>query len=162
MRILIKFDFSSIPSNATISSAMLYLTTTTDISSNTRTKRVYRQKRAWTETGATWNKYDGTNNWQTAGGFGADDCEQTDIGSVSMGASEANGTEISISLSTSAIREMVSGEFANNGFMVKTDSEVNDAYSFASSSNGTSTRRPKLVVEYTVGGAGHNMTIIGV
>lgn len=41
-RSLIKFDLSSIPSNATITSATLSLWTTNDLADNDRTIRVYR------------------------------------------------------------------------------------------------------------------------
>ena len=92
-RILIKPDLSSLPSTAIISSAVLSLWLETNGGATTRTLRVFRCKRAWTEgtgdntipdDGATWNKYDGTNAWETGGGFGANDCEQTDIGSLSI------------------------------------------------------------------------------
>ncbi len=43
-RSLIKFDLSSIPDNATITAATLSLWTSKDLSSNTRTIRVYRLK----------------------------------------------------------------------------------------------------------------------
>src|SRR3990172_4020184 len=74
-RAFIKFDLSTLPDNATISSAKMSLfLQANEIGGYARTYRVYRQKRAWTEAGVTWNKYDGTNAWQSAGGFGADDC----------------------------------------------------------------------------------------
>ena len=147
-RALIKFDLSTIPADAVVTSAILTLTIVTDKSSNVRTQRVFRLKRAWTEAGATWNKYDGTNNWQTAGGFGADDCEQTDIGSLSLSASETGAK--SWTLDNSAIQEMISGAFTNNGFLIKADTESNDGYRYASSDHATAGSRPKLVIEYTV------------
>ena len=82
-RSLIKFNLSSIPANSTITGATLRLYANFDASSNTRTMRVYRTLRAWVDTQATWNIYSTGNNWGTAGGFNATDCEQTDIGSVS-------------------------------------------------------------------------------
>src|SRR3990167_4779758 len=85
-RTLIKFDLSSIPNSSIITVATLRVYDTgSDLTSNTRTMFANRSKRAWTETGATWNKYDGTNNWATAGGgTNADDVELANIGSVSM------------------------------------------------------------------------------
>ena len=148
---LIKFDLSSIQPNAEVISASLFLTQTSEGAVNNRTMRVFRQKRAWTEAGATWNKYDGTNNWGTAGGFNLSDCEQTDIGSISLSSTEANG-EKEIVLTATAIQEMVSGDFANNGFLVKNDTENEDYHVFASSDNATAGYRPKLVIEYILGG----------
>ena len=147
---LIKDSFTGIPSNAVVSSATLSITTTLDRSSNVRTYRVYRFKVAWVESEVTWNKRNSSTNWTSAGGFHADDCEQTDIGSVSVGAAVANGTEISISLTPSAVQEMINGSFTNNGWLIKADIESNDAYMLASSSHATESYRPKLVVEYTV------------
>ena len=149
-RTLITFDLSSIPADATINSATLSLWQEADLSDNNRTLRVYRSKRAWVETQATWNIYSTGNSWQTAGGFGANDTEQTDIGSRAFTSTEANG-EKQWTLTASAIQEMVAGTFANNGFMVKADTETNDLYRFWSSDYTTAAERPKLVIDYTTG-----------
>ena len=152
VRTLIKFDLSGIPAGATINSAVLSLYATADFSSTARTFRVYRQKRVWVEGEATWNIYSSGNNWQTAGGFGANDCEQTDIGSRAFSASEMLNQFKDFSLTPSAIEEMLSGgSWTNNGFLIKADTESNDQYNFLSSSDGTAANRPKLVINYTVG-----------
>ena len=148
VRTLLKFDLSSIPATAIVESATLSLWQTNDFSDNARTLRVFRVKRSWVEVEATWNIYSTGNNWQTAGGFGADDAEQTDIGALAFGASEANGQK-DWSLTASAVEEMIDGTWANNGFMLKADTENNDAYGFHSS-GGTAGQRPKLVVVYSV------------
>lgn len=153
VRGLIKFDISSIPVGAIVISATLSLTISGDDSSNARTMRVYRQKKAWTEAGATWNKYDGTNNWTSTGGFNSADCEQTEIGSVSLTASETVNTTKDITLLTSSIQEMVLGTFTNNGFFLKMDTENNDAYRWHSSGATTASYRPKLVINYDIPGA---------
>lgn len=154
-RALIKFDLSSLPTDAVISSATLSLYCGEDYSTNVRTFRVYRQKRAWVEgvneepstSGATWNNYEaaGPTAWQTAGGFGADDCEQTDIGTREFGAAEATGEfkDFSLTPITKA------GLDLGNGWMVKADTETDDGYKFDSSDSVTEARRPKLVIEYT-------------
>ena len=147
---LLKFDLSPIPSNATIVSAILTLTPITDNSDNTRTLRVYRQKRVWVHSEATWNIYSSGNNWQTAGGFGANDCEQTDIGSVSIASNQTLNTGVDITLSASAIQEIIDGIWTNNGFLLKVDTESDDMFVYASSVHATASYRPKLVVEYTV------------
>jgi hypothetical protein len=149
-RILIKFDLSSIPANAVVSSAILSVWQSSERATNARTFHVYRQKRAWVESQATWNIYSTGNNWSTAGGFHADDCEQTDIGSLAFSATEGTG-EKQFTLTVSAVQEMISGAFTNNGFMIKADTESNDMQIFRSSTDGTSSVRPKLVIEYTVG-----------
>ena len=150
---LIKFDLSSIPASSIISSATLYLTQTAETASNDRTMSVYRCLRAWTEAGVTWNKYDGTNNWGTAGARNTStDRESSSIGSISLSATEANG-EKTITLDAAKIQGMVSGTFTNNGFICDMPAtQENDQHVFASSDNATAESRPKLVIEYLLGG----------
>ena len=151
-RTLIKFDLSSIPTNAVISSATLSLWVKTDYSINARNFCVFRSKVDWEEANATWNKWNYFDTlWETSGGFGANDAEQADIGCAAMTASETDGTEKQWSLSTSAIQEVISGAFVNNGFLIKADTENDDAYGFYSANESTYTeRRPKLVIDYTL------------
>ena len=153
---LIKFDFSSIPTNLNITSSIMTITPVIDYSSNSRTLSVYRSLRAWTESGSTWNKYDGTNNWGTAGADNTTtDREATAIGTVSVGASPTIGAGIDIPLNAAAIQEMVRGTFANNGFVLRVNTESDDGIVYASSDNATPSYRPKLVIEGTLPGGGH-------
>jgi hypothetical protein len=147
-RVLIKFDLSSIPPAATINSATLSLWLSANYAGNLRLVRAYRQKRAWTEAGASWNRYDDTNAWQTPGGFGENDCEQSDSGCCIMGISEVIG-EKQWMLYPSRVQGWVSGAMANNGLLLKADTEYNDAHAFRSSDYATIGERPKLVVDYT-------------
>jgi hypothetical protein len=148
-RTLIKFDLSGLPANATINSATLSLWQTAELSDNSTTIRVYRSLRDWSETGATWLLYKSSTAWGADGGFDSTDSEQTDIGSLALTSTEANG-EKQFSLTASAIQEMVAGTFTNNGFLLKADSETDDQYQFRSSDNSTSAERPQLVIDYTV------------
>lgn len=145
---VIQFDLSGIPAGSTILTATLSLYCTVDYSSNARTMRAFRLKRAWVESEVTWNIYSSGNSWQTAGGFGTDDCEQTDIGSRAFSASETLNQFKDIALTASAVQEWLDGAFANNGLLLKMDTESNDGYRFLSSSDGTAANRPKLVITY--------------
>lgn len=168
-RTLIKFDLSELPSGANISSATLSLYALTDRATSTSTFSVYRQKRAWVEgtgvdtspatNGATWNKYDVVNNlsWSTAGGFHADDCEQMAIGSRAMSASESVNAFLSWTLTPTT----KTGLDLGNGWLIKSETEADDAYWFASSDYATAAYRPKLVVEYTLHGGGRR-ALLGV
>lgn len=150
-RTLIKFSLTGISSGAMITSAslMLYMY---EAHRASNTCKVYRQKRVWTEAGATWNKYDGTNSWGTAGGFGEADCEQTEIGSAAYTSGEAAGWK-TIALTAAKIQEMIDGTFTNNGFLLKMVTEDISYYSHRSSDYTTDTSlRPKLVIEYVLGG----------
>lgn len=146
-RSLIKFDLSNLPADAIISSTTLSLYFANDYSDNARTFRVYRLKRAWVEAETTWNIYSTGNDWQTAGGFGADDCEQTDIGSRAFSATETLNEfkDFSLTPTTKA------GLDLGNGWLIKADTEVDDGYSFYSSDEATAANRPKLVIVYSVG-----------
>lgn len=156
LRTLIKFDLSDLPADAIISSATLSLWCFEDLSSNARTFRVYRQKRAWIELESTWNKYDTDHNWQTAGGFGADDCEQTDIGSRYFTSTETLGEfkDFDLTPTTKA------GLDLGNGWLIKVDTELNDQYRFDSSGGATAAQRPKLVIEYTLPSVGRSWGVI--
>jgi hypothetical protein len=149
-RTLIKFDFSAIPASDVCTSAILSLWQYADQSANARTFRVYRQLRDWVEAQATWNIYKTSNNWATAGGFGAADCEQTDIGSLAMSATEANG-EKQWTLTNAGVEGMWDGGLTNNGFLIMADTELNDRYVYRSSDYATAGERPKLVIITTVG-----------
>lgn len=154
-RLLIKFDLSSLSSSAVFSSVIFSLYANADLSSNARTFRVYRLKRAWVEgtqdnvantTGASWNDYSVGNAWQTAGGFGTDDCEQTDIGSRAFTATETLNQFKDFTLTPTTKASLDLG----NGWLIKADTEANDAYAFASSDDATAANRPKLVIVYKV------------
>lgn len=154
---LFKFDMSGIPSSGeTVTSATLSLWTVSDLANNARTFRVYRVKRNWTHAGATWDTYDGTNNWGTAGCAAATDRDTTDIGSRSMSATESALTQCDFPLDTTAIQEMVSGAVSNYGFIVIADTESDDAYLFKSAEGGTPTNaQPLLTVVTTPTAAGN-------
>jgi RHS repeat-associated protein/CSLREA domain-containing protein len=149
-RSLLKFDLSAIPPNATITSATLSLWTSTDLSSNNRTIRVFRLKSAFSETGATWSSSASGTSWQTAGASGANDRESTDIGSTTILDNEALNLEKQIVLSPARILEMVNGTFTNNGFIVVADTELNDRFNYKTSESTGATQRPKLVIQYSV------------
>lgn len=155
-RALIKFDLSEIPSDATITSAVMSLKLYDDRSSNARTFRVYRVKRAWVEGQACWNTYSTGNNWGTAMCANTtSDRESADIGSADFTATETLGTWKDFALTASKIQEMITGGvFTNNGFLIQADTENYDAYQFYSSDNGTEADNPKLVVTYTLPSSG--------
>jgi len=149
-RSLLKFDLSTIPANATINSAVLSLWTSSNLSSNTRTIRVYRLNRAFNETQATWSIAATGISWQTAGASGVNDRESTSIGSVMILNNEAPNIEKPIVLTPAKIQEMVNGTFPNRGFIVVADTELDDRFNYKTSDSATANQRPKLVIQYTI------------
>jgi hypothetical protein len=151
-RSLYKFDLSGIPSNATICSANLTLVVGSGSNAiNDRLVRVYRLKTAWSEQTGTWNSASTGVSWQVAGASGANDRESTDIGSLLVPASVASATAETWTLDPAKIQEMVNGSFANNGFLLQPDTEVDDLHYFYSSDyTSNPARRPKLVIVYSL------------
>lgn len=70
-RILLEGNFSALPNYTQITQALLELyyhsyTGNNPVGLDVRARRLTQA--GWTELGSTWDKYDGTNNWTTAGG----------------------------------------------------------------------------------------------
>lgn len=152
MRGLVKFDISSIPTNAVINSVFLILTFDGDGSDNARVFNVFRLKRAWVENQATWNVYSTGNSWETAGASGAADRESTKINDYHAQVAAPDTTtpaKKSVILNRRAIQELINGGFTNNGFILTVDNESNDAILYASDDNADSAKRPKLLIDYT-------------
>lgn len=144
-RSVLKLPFTGIPTGSTITAVTLQLYLSANDASNTRTMGIYRSLRAFT-TNATWNKYDGTNNWGTAGAANTTtDREATDVGSVSIAFNESVGYK-NITLTAASIQEMFVSSFTNNGFIVKMDTENADQHDF---NNPAQTYPPKWVITYT-------------
>ncbi len=145
-RSLVKFDVSSLAGKRITTAILRLYDNGFDLTDNTRTLFVNRMVRAWTELGVTWNKYDGTNNWTTAGGMtNAADVELANIASISMPNPPVAGY-VNISLTASAIQEWIDGTYANNGFGLSMGTESNDMHQFDSREN---TNVPQLVLEYS-------------
>jgi hypothetical protein len=151
-RTLIQFDLSSIPSGSTITGVTLRMYDSgSNLATNTRTMRVFRCRRTWGETTVTWNKYDGTNSWTTAGADDTtNDREGTDVGSISMPGTEVAGYN-NITVTASAVQDWLTGSFSNNGFLIRMDTETDDLHRFDSREGSN---QPQLVVDYELPVAG--------
>lgn len=158
---VLKFDLSGLPSGANISNAVLkltighadetgaYLTEATNVG-------VYRSTQGWTESGVTWNMYDGANSWTNAGGdaVGTTGVQLTSpYATASVSDTTAVGTVFSFSSAnmTELVKGWAAGTTANHGFeLASTDTGSQyDAY-FASKEHATASYRPVLEVTYAV------------
>jgi hypothetical protein len=150
-RALIDFNFAAIPATATINTAKLTIWVHADYTSNARQFCIYRLKRAWTESGATWNKYDASNSWQTAGAVGADDYDSTvPLGCSTLADGLTDGTAVIFTLDPLEFEKLTNGTYTDYGFLIKADTESDDMYEFLTSDNANAGKRPKLVVDYNI------------
>lgn len=150
-RSVLKFDLSSIPSNAVLSSADLYLYVNADYATNAPSLRVYYLLSSFVENEVTWNNRNTSIAWVDAGLYWSD-YYQNAIANSDLSASLAVNSEVALSLYLSTIQGFVDGSLSYNGFFVKMTTENNDAYYFHSSSATTSTYRPKIVIVYSIPG----------
>ena len=140
-RVLLLFNLSEIPFNVTITNATLELYYNYDSGQDVNLS-LYRLTRQWTETGVTWNTYDGTNSWTTAGGdYDSTLHARTLIDSVLSWKSW---------LITSLVQDLVDKVYENYGFILlssPTHSEDNSKH-FSSKENTNQSLIPRLVVTY--------------
>jgi len=150
---LIKFPgISSLPGSATISDATLYLY---DQTNKAHTHTFKRLLQAWTEGGANWNTYDGTNSWPGSGGASTDgvDKSATSSGDIVTTSTPGYFSNTSAQLLTD-VQNFYSGTWTNDGWHGERSVGQNDAiYTQFTSSEGANGQRPYLEVDYTVGGA---------
>ena len=144
-RSLIHFTLSS--GSGTISAIKLYLNAETIYAGGVSDAGLYQlTQTGWTEAGVTWNKYDGTNNWASAGGdFSATLIHQTSV--TTTGAKNwdliepnANGTGLTLTWG-SEVQLLIKA--------VSETSTNNDAVDFSSKENGTPGNRPYIEITYT-------------
>jgi len=157
-RFLLKFDLSSLPDDAILVSSILTLYQT-NISAYPNTIEIFRSKRAWVETQATWNDYATGSSWQEPGGFGADDCDATVIGSLAFTGSETPGyRDFVLTPTTKADLDF------GNGWLLKATDEVAAGANraFNTSDHSTAAYRPRLQIEYTVEGGTDDLTANGI
>lgn len=151
-RSLIKFDLSSIPSNALITTATLSLMISANYSNTPRYYNLYRVLRDWVESQATWNAWKTGNSWTTAGagGNGTDVDYDTVLASTYFASTLGTGAVKEFSLAPAEFKKFVDGTYPNYGWLIKANVELDDGYAFLSSSETNAVKRPKLVVEYTL------------
>ncbi len=147
--IVTQFDLSGVAPGTPIQSAKLrfYTTSMSQRSGAAMLLSAYRITRTWVEgtktgsgtaDGATWNRYDATNNWTTSGG----DYSTPAAGSVTLPASFASGWfEITI---TALAQAWIDGVTANNGIIVRT--LVNDLFNI--NLREAASNKPELVITY--------------
>jgi hypothetical protein len=153
---LVGFDFSSLVAMGitSVSSAILRLYIGADFATATSTLSVYRMIRTGvTETGCTWNTYNGTNAWGTAGcNNTTTDREAANIGSVARGTADTGWHEIS--LNTAKILEILNGTYTNPLLFLKDGNTIANpsTYYYETHENYYSTGNvAEMYLEYEIG-----------
>jgi len=159
-RSLLRWDLASLPTNATIQSAVVELYRYDGDAQSAMPISLYRVTRAWVEgtgadlypppgyvaDGATWNRAGPATAWTTAGG----DFDPTALSQITLPASTGNGW---VRLdATAAIRAWVTGSQPNHGLLLRPLGGQYTYHYYHSRNFGTASLRPRLVVTYTVGG----------
>jgi hypothetical protein len=131
---LIKFNLSSIPSNATVTSATLYLYEKGNKTG--QTTYIYRVTSNWSENTVTWL------SWSLLGGdFDSSMSYFTFI-------PDQNNCMLTLDIK-SLVQLWVSGAFPNNGLMLYSTGP-NHTISYVSKESGTASERPKLDIVYSL------------
>ena len=100
---------------------------------------------AWTEDGATWNKYDGVNEWSTGGCKGNKDRTTANQASVAFTTSHIGFKTIS---GISLIQDCFDNQAKHVNIVIQEDAVINGDSNIDSRENITEANRPKLTVAW--------------
>lgn len=146
--ILLRFDVSSVPANAVVSSAIICLTYSSDTADAGDTVSAYRPARAWVESEVTCNDWSSGNLWAGPCLSGAGDkISLSVVGSFAVAHAAPLGTVYSFSIAGSIVETWLGG--VNDGLMLLGD-DAAGYFLFYSSDYSTASYRPSLALVYTV------------
>ncbi|WP_417616052.1 DNRLRE domain-containing protein [Oceanisphaera sp.] len=137
---LLKFDLSTIPTAALITSATLELNLEGIGSGEIADISLHRVTRDWHQTQANWSLARTSENWSSLGG----DFEPTALTSAEIDPLALGATQWDI---TALVGDWVAGVQDNHGLMLLGSPGVNHA-DFSSSNHAAATQRPKLTIQY--------------
>jgi hypothetical protein len=147
VRGLLRFDLSSLPSGAVVTSATVQVRMTAASDPSAHTHLLHRVTRAWTEPGANWDQADGVAFWDNAGG----DYETAADASLPMSGPAAYLFSSSAGL-VNTVQFWATNAAANFGWILRSAAEDagRNARRFATREATTPADRPQLVVGYFV------------
>lgn len=142
---LLRFELSSIPRHATITSAQLQVYAYDREDAEDLRLGAYAVRRPWTEAGATWNEASAGVPWGAAG------CNHTFSDRATAPSAEVRATSTGwYTWSVSEdVQRMVSDPGTNAGWLIRQTNDGAGVISFYASEGDRVGYRPKLVVEYT-------------
>lgn len=154
-RALLKFD--AIPSLVSSIVSHLWICNTQNGGTNTALLQLFGIKREWIEgtgngsatgDGATWNKYDPSNDWETAGALGAGDYDNTILGEIEVPQTSGTSANGWIPVPITQITKFTESN-NDKGILLKHAAENADLHSYSSKSG---TYPPYLKINGLVNG----------
>ena len=148
---LIKFDFSDFIGVTLMSDPILRLYRLVNDATTTRNFSLYMLLRNWTEAGVTYNRYNGTNTWETAGARAATDIDLT-IGAIAT--TSITGTGVNAwdewTIDKTKVQVWFDGTKTNYGMLLDASTEAEEGRSWASKKNALGiSYYPQLTIEYS-------------
>lgn len=142
---LLKWDVSAIPVGSTVIGATI---TVNVVNTSLHTFPIYELSRDWVETQATYLQSATNVAWSTVGAAGVSDREPTVLGTITAPKLES----VTLSLNAAGIavvQKWVSNPASNYGLTIQNYDDIStDDLDFSSREDSTSSRRPKLTIEY--------------
>ena len=162
---LIRWDLSSLPTDAVISNPRLQLYVSTQGSA---TYNLYNMRRAWVEgtqsgavpasgAGATFATYDGNtaNTWGTGGAANTTtDRYATNLWGAGSSSFSTTGSKTVVlnNDGLAVVQGWVDGSLPNYGFTIQNYTTGSTDVQFSTKDHATEANRPRLVIDYCVGG----------
>lgn len=148
---LIRFDLSPIPADAHILSAVLSLDATSQQDDQDLVIAVYRLKKDWVPTEATWNQAAAGAPWDVPGANGLD-TDRAHVDAVTIVASHTGWIEFDL---TDLVDKWHRGAVSNDGVLLRGEGTGGPngkaLYSLVDSASGALDFRPKLTITYELG-----------
>ncbi len=145
---LLAWDTSSIPAGSSVQSVSL---TFNVVNGTASVYELYELKRAWVETGVTWNVASGT-NWAVAGALGPTDRGSTLLGTISTSLTGLATVQLNAA-GVAVVQSWINSPTSNFGIVMAGDPVDTDSLQISSREASSAANRPKLTVIYS-GGSG--------
>ncbi|MDD5110353.1 MAG: DNRLRE domain-containing protein, partial [Patescibacteria group bacterium] len=153
VRNLMQWDISSVSSECTVSGGSITVDNNVTNGDSVHRFGVQAMRRDWGESTATWNTYDGSTSWTTAGaGDTSDDRYATDLmnGNSDGGWGRSALGVLTFNFDADGVAQLqswINGTVDNNGIIIA-DNDTGDinAFLWRYEGYGTASSRPKLTI----------------